>query len=179
MNLKFHTNRFDSIEYLKTGTPTQQSIYKTLTESCVLSILKEYTPTLTGTFPIGINVENSDLDIICYMQDKDKFIKTLNQHFGSMKDYRLTSFVRNNKDIVLANFFFGNVEFEIFGQNTPVKEQNAYRHLVNEYRILNEQGEDFRQRIIQLKRQGIKTEPAFAQELGLDGDPYLAMLNIE
>lgn len=175
----YQTDRFDNIEYLKNGNRVQQSIYQTILNSQVFCILSEYTPILTGTFPIEINVESSDLDIICFMKNKDKFIATLNQHFTSMKDYRLTSFKRNGLDIVLANFIFEDFEFEIFGQNIPVKEQNAYRHMVNEYRILNKYGEAFRNRIIELKKQGLKTEPAFAQELGLTGDPYLAMLNIE
>lgn len=48
-----------------------------------------------------------------------------------------------------------------------------------EHQILLEKGESFRQEIISLKKQGIKTEPAFAQLLGLSGDPYEAILRLE
>lgn len=48
-----------------------------------------------------------------------------------------------------------------------------------EYNLLKTYGDPFRERIIQLKKQGIKTEPAFAQLLGLKGDPYLALLDLE
>ena len=46
-----------------------------------------------------------------------------------------------------------------------------------EYRLLRERGEMFRQEIIALKKQGHKTEPAFAIALGLKGDPYRELLN--
>jgi hypothetical protein len=64
---------------------------------------------------------------------------------------------------------------EIFGQNKPTIEQNAYRHMIAEYKILEEKGEEFKQKIIELKKQGIKTEPAFGMLLGLE-NPYEDLL---
>ena len=43
--------------------------------------------------------------------------------------------------------------------------------------LLQRHGAAFRQKIFQLKQSGFKTEPAFAQALNLDGDPYLALLD--
>ena len=48
-----------------------------------------------------------------------------------------------------------------------------------EQNLLSKYGEEFRQRIIELKRQGYKTEPAFGQALGLKRDPYTEMLKFE
>jgi hypothetical protein len=50
--------------------------------------------------------------------------------------------------------------------------------MITEYRILLEKGEAFRSQIVELKRQGMKTEPAFALLLGLEGDPYLELLKL-
>jgi hypothetical protein len=50
--------------------------------------------------------------------------------------------------------------------------------MIIEHRVLIEKGEKFRQEIIKLKRQGLKTEPAFAKLLGLDGNPYEALLKL-
>ncbi|MNY83296.1 hypothetical protein D3C86_2259750 [compost metagenome] len=47
-----------------------------------------------------------------------------------------------------------------------------------EYNLLSIHGEQFRQHIIELKKQGLKTEPAFAQALGIKGDPYLELLKL-
>ena len=48
-----------------------------------------------------------------------------------------------------------------------------------EHRILLERGKAVRQQIIAIKRQGMKTEPAFCLLLGLKNDPYWALLDFE
>lgn len=80
---------------------------------------------------------------------------------------------------VIANFFLDGFEIEIFGQNIPTRLQFAYRHLIVEYNLLNKHGEKLRQKIVELKKQGWKTEPAFALALGLTGDPYAELLKFE
>ncbi|RYD74479.1 MAG: DUF4269 domain-containing protein, partial [Sphingobacteriales bacterium] len=78
-----------------------------------------------------------------------------------------------------ANFFINNFEFEIFGQNIHTEDQNAYRHMLVEHKILQEKGEDFRKQIIELKNQGYKTEVAFAKLLALKGDAYEELLKLK
>ena len=51
--------------------------------------------------------------------------------------------------------------------------------MIIENEILKEQGEEFRKKIIELKIQGYKTEPAFAKLLQLSGNPYEAILNFK
>jgi hypothetical protein len=65
---------------------------------------------------------------------------------------------------------------EIFAQNVPTQEQNAFRHMLAEARLLNIFGEELRTEVRLLKARGIKTEPAFAKVLGIDGDPYTELL---
>jgi len=48
-----------------------------------------------------------------------------------------------------------------------------------ENKILEQEGKQFRKKIIALKEQGYKTEPAFATLLGLEGNPYEALLELE
>jgi hypothetical protein len=69
--------------------------------------------------------------------------------------------------------------FEVFGQNIPTENQNAYRHMTIENRILKEKGSKFKQRVKELKSNGMKTEPTFAKLLGLDGNPYVELLKLE
>ena len=69
-----------------------------------------------------------------------------------------------------------NWPIEIFGQNITTTEQNGYLHMIIEDRLLNLFGKKLIEQIIQLKSQGMKTEPAFAKILKLEGDPYLKLL---
>jgi uncharacterized protein DUF4269 len=48
-----------------------------------------------------------------------------------------------------------------------------------EYRILHIAGDTTRQAIRDLKKEGLKTEPAFAQYFNLEGDPYQALIELE
>lgn len=68
---------------------------------------------------------------------------------------------------------------EFFVQDVPLREQRAFRHLVAEYLLLERHGMALRQQVREFKEFGVKTEPAFAQALGLPGDPYLALLKPE
>lgn len=80
---------------------------------------------------------------------------------------------------MIASFSVAGVPFEIFGQARPVREQDGWRHFWVEKRLLRLGGENLREAVMTARRQGTKTEPAFAQVLGLGGDPYRAMLDLE
>ena len=60
----------------------------------------------------------------------------------------------------------------MFAQDVPVAGQFACLHLLVEDRLLRLASEAAREAIRQLKRDGLKTEPAFAHYFGLAGDPY-------
>lgn len=170
---------FEDISYLESGNELQQCVHRLLKDHQVFEKLAQFDPILTGTIPINIAVANSDLDIICYWQNKDDFSRALQTNFGKEKDFNLREVTFNGEETIIANFWINGFELEIFGQNIPVKQQNAYRHMVVEQQILTAKGEAFRQQVIDLKNQGYKTEPSFAKLLGLEGDPYMALLNLE
>lgn len=167
---------FLNLSYLKSGNPKQQSAYQVLTKNNILEKLAEFTPVLVGTIPINIDIQNSDLDIICDVQDREKFKHTLLTHFQGERGFSISE--NQALNALKVNFFLEDFEIEIFGQNIPATEQNAYRHMVIEHQLLLENGEEFRLKIIDLKKQGYKTEPAFAKLLGLSGNAYEALLNL-
>lgn len=170
-------SKFDTLDYLITGNALQQKSYDVLIRFAIFDLLISFSPILVGTIPINIAIENSDLDIACYWTDKNDFIKTVTSHFSQHSNFTISEVIINQNDTVIANFFIDGFEIEIFGQNIPVKEQMGYRHMLIEEKILNDNDENFRKKIIRLKQNGMKTEPAFAYLLKLEGDPYLALLN--
>ncbi|QGK75398.1 DUF4269 domain-containing protein [Flavobacterium sp. SLB02] len=168
---------FTTIEYLKNGNQKQQQAFEILTQNKVLLNLAEFDPILVGTIPINIDIENSDLDIICHWKNKTDFTEKLNSVFSKENEFTLRESIINDKESIIANFKINDFEIEVFGQNTPTKNQNGYKHMIIEHEILQSKGENFRLEIIKLKQNGYKTEPAFAFLLGLKGDPYVELLN--
>lgn len=173
------TSYFDTLDYLKEGNARQQQAYSILTDYGVMEKLNRFTPILVGTIPINIAIDSSDLDIICYWNHKPTFYSAVTDAFSRQAGFRIRAYSLQSADCVVANFLIDNVEIEIFGQNVPTHQQMAYRHMLIEHKLLTERGEVFRQQIIALKQQGYKTEPAFGKLLGLQTDPYEALLTYE
>jgi len=168
---------FLNLDYLKNGSEIQKRIHFVLEEYQIFDKLKEYNPILTGTFPININIEKSDLDIILEADDLVKAQEFIINEFQNEKDFEIHFSKINDVDSLVCNFTIEEFPVELFAQNVPTKLQNAYRHMIIEYDILEQKGEEFRKHIINLKEKGWKTEPAFAELLGLKGNPYLELLN--
>lgn len=167
---------FTKIDYLKHGNEKQKKAHEVLTKYQILEKLKDYSPILAGTIPIEIDIEDSDLDIICEVTDFTEFEKTLSEMFSEF-DLKIEKITVNNEQAIVLNFKLEEFPIEIFGQNKPATEQNAYRHMIAEYKVLQEKGNDFKQKIIKLKKQGIKTEPAFGILLNLE-NPYEDLLKM-
>lgn len=171
--------KFNTIGYLRKGSKRQVSVYNTLIDKKIWLTLKDYDPILVGTIPINIDIGSSDLDIICCFSDKQEFYEVISINFCKERSFKIEEQLIFGSITIIANFFVNEFEIEIFGQHTPTKQQIAYRHMIIENDILRKYGENFRQEIIELKKQGFKTEPAFALALGLTGDPYVEILNYE
>jgi hypothetical protein len=167
--------------YLQAGSPRQQRAYAVLQELGIWSTLSTFDPVLAGTIPLGIDVEVSDLDIICEapLAAQDAFGNILRRQYGSQPSFRLTQALINGCESVVCRFRYADEELEIFGQPLPTARQNAFRHMVVEHAVLLAGGEPWRAAVQHLKAQGLKTEPAFAMLLQLPGDPYEALLTLE
>jgi len=171
-------NQWTDIEYLSKGNPVQIDVYHILKKHRILDFLHKYSPILVGTIPIDINVADSDLDIICEVYDFDQFEFELRDRFGIYPGFTVVRRTVESMERIKANFICENWPIEIFGQAIPTENQNGYRHMVIEARMLKLYGDRFKKKIIELKSRGIKTEPAFAQELRIEGDAYQELLRL-
>ncbi len=165
-----------NISYLRDGSPIQRTAYRLLCETGVLKRLAAYNAVLAGTVPLGIDVAGSDLDILCEQHDSAAFSHTLREYFGGYEAFSLHQTARDGMAVVIGRFRYQGMLFEIFGQPKPVQQQNAYVHMLIEYRLLQLGGEAAKRAIRALKQQGYKTEPAFAHYFQLEGDPYQTLL---
>lgn len=170
---------FTKIDYLKNGNEKQKRAYEVLTRYQIFEKLKNYSPILAGTIPIEIDIEDSDLDIICEvdLNFEEDFLEELSfkKIIPVETEVTVENIMIENEKAIVMNFRLEEFSIEIFGQNRPVTKQNAYLHMIAEYKILQEKGENFKQKIIKLKKQGIKTEPAFGILLNLE-NPYEDLL---
>jgi len=144
----------------------------------IYSELADYNPTFVGSMPIDVDVPGSDVDVISEVSDHAEFARTLQDLYGDQPDF-LISPIGGGKTYTICRFSCVNFAIEIFGQDKPVKSQNAYIHMEVERRLLTIGGETAREGIRSLKRQGLQTEPAFAKYFKLDGDPYKRLLEFE
>jgi len=170
------TINFETIDYLKEGNKKQRRAYQTLASHSVFEILHAFNPLLIGTIPLNIDTEKSDLDIICCWKSKNLFIETLIENFAHRDQFLLTEKKIGNRETILSTFHLGEFKIEIFGQNRPTKHQEGYLHMVIEYNVLQGKDDGFRQKIIDLKKEGFSTEEAFAKQLNLTGDSYVELL---
>ena len=170
---------FTKIDYLKNGNERQKRAFEVLTKYKVFEKLSNFSPILAGTIPIGIDIDGSDLDIICEvdLRFEEDFLDEI--MFSKLIPFENKATVENifldNEKCIVINFMLEEFPIEIFAQNKPTTQQNAYLHMIAEHKILQEKGEDFKQKIIELKKKGIKTEPAFGMLLNLE-NPYEDLL---
>ncbi|CAH2212593.1 DUF4269 domain-containing protein [Tepidibacter aestuarii] len=171
-----YNKNWKDISYLKAGNDKQRKSYEILTHIKIFNILSEYNPILVGTIPLGIDIENSDLDIICKVNHFEKFKNILIDNFAIYKDFKITY---KEEFVTICNFIVEGIEIEIYGSTYDTEKSNGYRHMIVEDRLLNLYGDNFRKDIIDLKINGLKTEPAFAKVLKLEDNPYKQLLLLE
>lgn len=176
--LKKSSHDFLEIEYLKSGSEKQNDAYKVIQELNILKILKKYNPILVGTIPIEIDLPESDLDIICEVYDLDNFKDIMKTEYGRHNEFECRIREVDGITRIVCNFIYKGWMFEVFGQPIPTVKQNAYKHMIIEHRILNILGDKSREDILKLKKNKLKTEPAFGQLLNIEGDPYMFLLKM-
>ncbi len=164
-------------QWLASGTPRQQQAWQIL-ESLLLT-LHPFTPVLAGTIPLNIDIPGSDLDLLCRYEVESDFVRLITQHFQNHPQFRMRRKVHQGQLSLVVSFLLQDQAMEIFAQNRPVWEQNGFRHMVVEARLLSLGGPSAQAGIRQLKREGLKTEPAFACWFGLPGhDPYQTLYDL-
>jgi hypothetical protein len=144
----------------------------------VLEILAAFDARVVGTPPLGLDMPDSDIDLVCHAPDPVAFADHLWKAFGPERDFRIRQWVSDGRPVI-ASFHAHGWLFEIFGAVEPVERQPGWRHFAIERRLLDLASPGFREALLALRKEGAKTEPAFAALLGLEGNPYQTLLVLE
>lgn len=176
VNIKFHHISLESVVRLEKNT----SIWKAIQTSQVLQILSDEKPLIVGTFPLGVNLDTSDVDIVIQFDEasRDQILNLCMKHWGDLPEFNVTSGFIDSHETLTINFLLSQIRFEIFAQQKETVQQNAQLHFQAEERILKLGGAELANQIMHLRTQGLKTEPAFTQALKLKGSPYEVVLNL-
>lgn len=173
MAIKFHSMSLESVINIEKN----ELIECFLNESRILEKLASFFPQISGTFPIDIATETSDLDILFSANDLNVFTEELISQYGNFENFEIKKAIHQNVESVIAKFKYKSLKVECFCQNKWTLDQNANIHMLIEGRLLKLMPESFKDKVISLKKSGIKTEPAFGQILNLV-NPYQDLLEI-
>jgi hypothetical protein len=150
-----------------------------LAELGLLERLAAFHPRVIGTPPLGIDTTDSDIDVACDAADLDDFGTKCTMQFGQFDHFEILRRSIRSIETVLCRFRYEGWPIELFCQQVEIEKQYGVRHFHLEQRLLQLLGSGFRERILALRRAGTKTEAAFAQVLGLTGDPCEDLLELE
>lgn len=152
-------------------------VQEMLSRNGILPLLRPYRATMAGSIPIGLDTDESDVDVLCEIQNPGAFLDEMTKLFGTRPGFSVHLKTDAIPPAVVCRFTVEGLPVEIFGQALPVTAQRGFRHMVAEQRLLAAGGDRVRNALMALRARGAKTEPAFGELFGLD-DPYEFLLGI-
>lgn len=164
--VKFHHMPLEAIVRVE----KKNRVMEVIDKQHLLKDLQQYYPIISGSVPAGLDLENSDFDILCEVHNFEVF----EQHLRSLNinDLQIRRLSSHSLPAVVAQFVKDGLKFEIFAQSCLVYRQWSHRHFIAEYRMVKYLGESFRQNVIAAKQRGLNTENAIAEVLSIPGDAY-------
>lgn len=174
-NLKFHHMSLESVIRVEEN----KRVFNALENSKILKNFKNFTPFVAGTFPLGVYTAESDVDILMYAEDLNELEHLLKNEYKTLEAFTTRRSHVDGLETLVVNFNLNEVPFEIFAQNRDVTKQKAYLHFQIEERLLKIGGSPFTKVVVENRRKGLKTEPAFAEALGIQGDAYAELLLLQ
>lgn len=173
--LKFHHISLESVINLERN----YKVFSALKKLTILRSLNQFNPLVVGTFPLDLHTQESDVDIILSHHDLSELKTKIQNHFSNLDHFSIQEYLQNNEQIVVSNFTFENIQFELFAQKIQSVRQAANLHFLIEERLLKLGGKALKEKVLRARNSGDKTEPAFAKILQLNGDPYESLLKLQ
>jgi hypothetical protein len=175
---KFLQESFHSPGELLHDHPLEKKIFETFSQIHFFENMATYQPQLVGTQPLFIDGTESGLDLLCYCQSFNEFQRDVEWHFKHEYRFNLSKGHSRGEDFLMASFETNGILIEVFGQKIPSRQQDAYKHMIVEGRLLYLGGETSVEAVKKAKTSGIKTEPAFGEVFKLPGDAHTTLLEL-
>jgi len=167
------------VDYLKDGNDRQKKLFYEISNLGLMESFSLFNPIIVGTIPIGIDIPNSDVDLIVDISNhkiSNFFDNFIHENRNLIFELKCKKNINNS---FISKFETESFNFEIFGECQDTCKQFGFIHMMVENEILRILGEEFKNSIRELKYQGIKTEPAFCKLLGFENDPYNYLYNLK
>lgn len=139
--------------------------------------LRDWNWAIVGTPPLGLDGPDSDIDVVCEVDDFETFSAAMWRSFSHFDNFAVWQWISDTRSVV-TRFDAEDWTFEVFASQGPIQDQKAWRHFAVEKRLLAIGGNDFLKAVRMARSRGLKTEPAFAAVLHLPGNPYEALLRL-
>lgn len=153
------------------GNLQQQAAFTVLKTQRIFSLLSPYRPILAGTYPLGIMLPSSDLDICLEVYDAERFESRIRFLFASQEDFLFHRTEKHGIPTAIVRWRTQNFPVELFAQPLPVLQHRAVRHLLVEFLFL-QLCPALSPIIVDLKKRGFSTEQAFCTALKITEPPY-------
>ncbi len=131
---------------------------------------------ITGTFPLEVNHEDSDIDI-CFEYSPEQQSRVL-EFIQSFQEKVQSPRLKINGNVLIFSFLDINQQFEMYFAKEDIYSQNSLIHLQIEQRLLKIFGKKLKDKVIALKKFGLNTEWAFLKALNIDSNEEKAFQDI-
>ena len=172
--VKFHHKSLEQVIHIEKNL----KVLNFLKEINPFRIFKNFSPCISGTLPLDIHNQSSDLDILFSCSDLILFEEKLKEHENLFDKLEIKRALYQDHETIVATFVFHDLPVEFFCQTKLSYQQQANQHMLTEGRLLKILGSTFKEEIKRLKLEGIKTELAFGKVLKIE-DPYNELLRMK
>lgn len=161
---------------LTSGTEQQQAAHRVLLSLDLLAVLAPFDPVLTGNIALGLHASGQRLRVHCYAPNLRPFAQAMRERYGGAPGFALWLRRRQGLPALVCQFTASGFRIEVFAQDRPTREQNAFRYTIAAATLLSRAGSKARTAVRQLQEEGLSAEAALAEYFSLPGAPRLFLL---
>lgn len=156
---------------IRDGSPRQMRAYSVVFDELMVFLhMKPYKPVWVGSYPLGIDAETSDINILLEPEQLRVFLVDVRKHYGHHDDFKLVWKAINKTPTIVARFQVKGFWVDMFAQCRPLNEQDAFVQMLMTARLLAIGGDEACEGIRQNKTNGQNTPDAIMAYFNIETD---------